>query len=219
MRDERRLPEVGVMRLSLYARELARWEREGRAYVSSAALGQALGFSAAQIRRDLSSCGQFGTSGRGYEVRRLRASLTAILGLAGRTWRMALAGVGNLGSALLAYRGFRERGFIFHLAFDADPAKVGRTIHGVRVEAIARLVASLRREPIDIGVIAVPVEQAQAVCDAFVEGRVSGMVNFAPTRLSAPAHVRVRDADVSMEFEQLTYHLSLNHRELHGQRG
>ena len=211
MSDTKRLPEVGVMRLSLYARELSRWEREGRTYISSAALGEALGLSAAQIRRDLSVCGQFGTSGRGYEVRRLRASLTSILGLSGRTWRVALAGVGNLGSALLAYRGFRERGFIFHLAFDADPAKVGRLIHGVRIEAIRQLVPLIQRDTIDIGIIAVPVDQAQRVCDAFVEGRVSGIVNFAPTRLSVPGRVKVRHVDLSMELEQLTYHLSTNH--------
>ena len=214
MRQEKRLPEVGVMRLSLYVRELARWEREGRMYASSANLAETLGLSAAQIRRDLSSCGQFGTSGRGYEVRRLRASLVEILGLAGRTWRVALAGAGNLGSALLAYRGFRERGFIFHMAFDADPGKVGRTVHGVRIEAIQQLKTLVRREGIDIGVIAVPVDEAQAVCDAFIKGRVSGIVNFAPTRLAVPARVTVRHVDLSMELEQLTYHLSLDHADV-----
>lgn len=213
--DDKRLPEVGVMRLSLYARELARWEREGRTYISSAALGEALGFSAAQIRRDLSSCGQLGTSGRGYEVRRLRSSLSAILGLAGRTWRVALAGVGNLGSALLAYRGFRECGFIFHLAFDADPAKVGRSVHGLRIEAIERLVPLIQREHIDIGVIAVPVGQAQAICDALVAAHVSGIVNFAPTRLATPPQITIRHVDLSMEFEQLTYHLSLTNGQRH----
>ena len=213
MRQEKRLPEVGVMRLSLYVRELARWEREGRHYISSANLGDVLGFSAAQVRRDLSSCGQFGTSGRGYEVRRLRASLVTILGLAGRTWRVALAGAGNLGSALLAYRGFRERGFVFHLAFDADPIKVGRVIHEMRIDAIQRLVPLVRREGIDIGVIAVPVDQAQDVCDAFIEGHVSGIVNFAPARLTVPARVKIRHVDLSMELEQLTYHLSLDHAE------
>ena len=213
MRREKRLPEVGVMRLSLYARELARWEREGRNFISSAALGEALGFSAAQIRRDLSVCGQFGTSGRGYEVHRLHEQLMAILGLAGRTWRVALAGVGNLGSALLAYRGFRERGFAFHLAFDADAAKMGRLVHGVRIEAIQQLTPSVQREAIDIGVIAVPVDQAADVCAAFVRGKVSGIVNFAPLRLTAPAHVTIRHVDLSMEFEQLTYHLSLDHAE------
>ena len=199
------------MRLSLYARELARWEREGRAFVSSAALGETLGLSAAQIRRDLSVCGQFGTSGRGYEVRRLRSSLISILGLSGRTWRVALAGAGNLGSALLAYRGFRERGFLFSLAFDADAAKVGRVIHNVRVAAIQQLVPLLQQDPVDIGIIAVPVDQAQSVCDAFVESRVSGIVNFAPTRVSVPPRVTIRHVDLSMELEQLTYHLSIAH--------
>lgn len=206
--SSKRLPEVTVMRLSLYAREMARWEREQRAYISSAALGKALGLSPAQIRRDLSACGQLGTSGRGYEVRRLRERLTAILGLAGRAWRVALVGVGNLGSALLAYRGFRERGFIFDSAFDADPVKVGRTVHGVRIEPIDRLAAHLQRQHIDIGVIAVPVDQAQAVCDTLVQTRVSGIVNFAPTRLITPSRMQIRHVDLSMEFEQLTYHLS-----------
>ena len=112
-----------------------------------------------------------------------------------------------------AYRGFRERGFVFALACDADPAKVGRVIHGARVEAIQRLVPLVQREAINIGVIAVPVDQAQAVCDGFVEGRVSGILNFAPIRLTVPGRVTIRHVDLSMELEQLTYHLALDRAE------
>ena len=219
MKGTKRLPEVGVRRLSLYVRELHRWQREGRTVISSTDFADALHLSSAQVRRDLSTCGQFGTSGRGYEVRRLHASLLRILGIADRTWAVALAGVGNLGSALLAYRGFQERGFLFRLAFDADRTKIGRTLYGVRVESVERLAELVQREAIPIGVIAVPAPQAQRVCDAFVAGRVSGIVNFAPTRLTAPRGVQLRHVDLSLEFEQLTYHLSLEHPQAaHAQR-
>jgi redox-sensing transcriptional repressor len=204
---EKSLPDVVVRRVSLYVRELRRLEKEGRLFVSSATLAACLGFSAAQIRRDLSSCGQFGTSGRGYDIRRLRGSLSAILGIDCHTWSMALAGVGNLGSALLAYQGFRERGFRFCVAFDADPAKVGQTIHGVPVEHVSRLTDIVQRDAIRVGVIAVPSERAQDVCDAFVQAGVHGIVNFAPTQLTAPAAIQLRHVDMSLEFEQLTYYL------------
>ena len=126
-------PEACVARLSLYVRELSRLGSQRVSFVSSRRLAALLGLSDAQVRRDLSYFGQFGTSGRGYEVQRLHDRLTMILGVSGRTWHVALAGIGNLGSALLAYRGFHERGFVFKIAVDSDAHKVGHTIQGLTV--------------------------------------------------------------------------------------
>lgn len=203
----RQVPEACIARLSLYLRELAELHRKRLAFVSSHRLASQLGLTDAQVRRDLSYFGQFGTSGRGYEVRRLHDRLTAILGVADRTWNVALVGVGNLGSALLAYKGFRERGFLFRVAVDADPRKVGTTVQGMTVEPAHRLVELVARHQIHIGVIAVPLQHAQHVCDQLVESGVQAIVNFAPTRLEAPASVRVRAVDLAIELESLAFYL------------
>ncbi|MDP3723782.1 MAG: redox-sensing transcriptional repressor Rex [Candidatus Omnitrophota bacterium] len=202
--------EACVARLSLYVRELARLETQRVGYVSSRRLAQQLGLTDAQVRRDLSYFGQFGTSGLGYEVQRLHERLTSILGMADRTWNVALAGVGNLGSALLAYRGFQERGFLFRVAVDADPQKVGRLVQGVEVAAVQRLTELVRRNHIHIGLIAVPVASAQEVCDQLVAGGVRAIVNFAPARLEVPSSVRLRAVDLAIELESLAFYLARN---------
>lgn len=204
---KRQIPEACVERLSLYVRELNRLRRQDSGFISSRRLAELLGVTDAQVRRDLSYFGQFGTSGRGYEVQRLLGALSQILGIEGRTWNVALAGVGNLGSALLAYRGFRERGFLFRVAVDADPQKIGRTIQGLTIAESRQLEALVRRHRIHIGIITVPSDAAQDVCDQFVRGGVRAIVNFAPARLEAPAPVRLRNADLALELDALAFHL------------
>ena len=207
-------PEACVARLSLYVRELTRLGAQQIAYVSSRRLAQQLGLTDAQVRRDLSYFGQFGTSGRGYEVQRLHGRLTAILGVSGRTWNVALAGVGNLGSALLAYRGFRERGFLFRVAVDADHQKIGKTIQGLIVASSQQLTSLVKECSIHIGLIAVPVEAAQDVCNRFIEGGVRAILNFAPVRLEVPAWIWLRSVDLAIELESLAFYLaqSANHK-------
>ena len=201
-------PEACVARLSLYVRELTRLGAQQVGYVSSRRLAQQLGLTDAQVRRDLSYFGQFGTSGRGYEVQRLHDRLTSILGVSGRTWNAALAGVGNLGSALLAYRGFQERGFLFRVAVDADPQKIGRTVQGIVVAPSQQLAALVKTHDIQIGLIAVPVESAQEVCNQLVESGVRAIVNFAPIRLEVPSSVRLRAVDLAIELESLAFYLA-----------
>ena len=205
-------PEASVARLSLYVRDLKRLSAQRVGFISSRRLAQQLGFTDAQVRRDLSYFGQFGTSGRGYEVQRLHDRLTSILGVADRTWNVALAGVGNLGSALLAYRGFRERGFLFQAAVDADPRKVGRTIQGVVVASSDQLAGLVKQHDIHIGLIAVPIESAQQVCDRFVAGGVRAIVNFAPVHLDVPPSIWLRAVDLATELESLAFYLAQANR-------
>ncbi len=201
------VPEACVARLSLYLREVTILHQKRIGFVSSRRLAEQLGLTDAQVRRDLSYFGQFGTSGRGYEVRRLHDRLTSILGVSGHTWHVALAGAGNLGSALLAYRGFRERGFLFRVVVDADAQKVGRTVQGITIAPTKQLAQLAREHHVHIGLIAVPVGAAQFVCDQLVQGGVKAIVNFAPVRLDVPPDVRLRTVDLAVELESLTFHL------------
>lgn len=204
---KRQVPEACIERLSLYVRELGHLQRRGSGFVSSRRLAQPLGLTDAQVRRDLSYFGQFGTSGRGYEVRRLLSTLSDILGIQGRTWHVALAGVGNLGSALLAYRGFHARGFVFKVIVDVDPQKVGRVIQGLTIAPSHQLEELVRRHQIHIGIITVPSDAAQAVCDQLIRGGVRAIVNFAPARVDVPAGVRLRNVDLALELEALAFYL------------
>lgn len=204
---KRQIPEACVERLSLYVRELNRLRRQDNGFISSRRLAELLGVTDAQVRRDLSYFGQFGTSGRGYEVQRLLGALNQILGIEGRAWNVALAGVGNLGSALLAYRGFRERGFLFRVAVDADPQKIGRTIQGLTIAESRHLETLVRRHRIHIGIITAPSDAAQDVCDQFVKGGVRAIVNFAPARLEVPPSVRLRNVDLALELDALAFYL------------
>ncbi len=206
--NSRLVPDACVARLSLYVRELRRLGAQRVNVVSSRRLAEQLGLTDAQVRRDLSTFGQFGTSGRGYDVQRLHDRLTAILGVSGRAWNVALAGIGNLGSALLAYRGFRERGFLFRILVDADPHKVGRVVHGITVAPANALAEWCKKHEIHIGLIAVPIDAAQEVCDQLVAGGVRAIVNFAPVHLDAPPTVRIRTVDLATELESLAFYLA-----------
>ena len=149
------IPAVVIDRLPVYARALNYLEEQGRDVVSSQELGNVLGVTPAQIRKDLSYFGRFGKQGRGYNVRRLALELRQILGL-DRQWSMILIGVGHLGQAILTYDGFQPQGFVIVDAFDADPSVVGKTIGGLVVQPIDDLRAYLEKRPVDIGIVAVP---------------------------------------------------------------
>jgi len=155
------IPEVVIERLPTYARALSRLARQGQEVVSSQDLGDLLGVTPAQIRKDLSYFGRFGKQGRGYNVRRLLEELRQILGL-DRQWTMALVGVGHLGKAILHYGGFAPQGFHIVAAFDNDPATVGQAVGELTVQCVDDLREALIARPVDIGIVAVPAEQAQA---------------------------------------------------------
>lgn len=202
-----RISDSTVRRLSVYLRLLRELSDEGREIVSSRELAERSGTTSAQVRKDLSLFGSFGKRGRGYTVSELESSLRGILGL-GRRWRVALVGVGKIGSALLGYEDLTRRGFDIVAAVDTDPAKVGRRVFGVVVTPLAELERTVREREVDMGILATPPEAAQAVADRLVEAGVDGLLNFAPVKLTAPDDVAVRSMDVALELEGLSFALS-----------
>jgi redox-sensing transcriptional repressor len=201
-KSERKVPELAVPRLSQYYRALL--ESGGREVISSEDLAALTGYGAAQIRKDLTYFGQFGTPGLGYNVGELKKSLSRILGL-DEEWSVALVGVGNLGAALLGYKGLRRPGFRLAAAFDKDPEKAGRTLEGVPVHEISELPRVVSRHGIRMGVITVPASAAQEVADQLAAAGVKAILNFAPLRLKVPAEVTVHNIDVAIELERLSF--------------
>lgn len=199
-----KISDSAVRRLSLYLRALRELDRGGREVISSRDLARRCGATSAQIRKDLSLFGSFGKRGRGYSVRELVRTLEQILGL-DRRWRVALVGVGKIGSALLGYRDLRRRGFDVVAAFDTAPSKVGTEVSGVRVSPLDGLEGTVRATGVEIAIIATPPESAQAVTTRLCEAGVSAILNFAPVELSVPPEVAVRTMDVVLELEGLCY--------------
>jgi redox-sensing transcriptional repressor len=202
-----KISEFTIRRLSNYYRILLNLEREDTNTVSSAKLAEICGVTSAQVRKDLSYFGNFGTRGLGYQVRELKVAIEEILGLNQR-WTMALFGAGSLGHALFFHQGFQEDGFFFSYLFDVDPAKVGEKWADVEIRTFAEAREILKREPVDIGVIATPERAAQEIADLLVETDVKGILNFAPTQLNVPERVRLRNVNLAMALENLSFFLS-----------
>ena len=202
-----RISESTVRRLSHYYRVLEEVEDEGKRLISSHRLAEREGVTSAQVRKDLSCFGSFGRRGLGYNVAHLRQEIRAILGL-DRRWRVAVVGAGNLGSALMLYRGFQKQGFDVVAAFDRDPARIGQHLGDLVVRDIAELPTAAKNGAIDMGVIATPVRAAQEVADALVAAGVRGVLNLAPRKLFVPSHVALRTVDMTVEFETLSFALN-----------
>jgi len=198
------VPKVVVSRLSLYLRELQRLEAAGQATISSGQLGTLLGFSDAQVRKDLGFFGQFGYPGVGYRCDELIRAMRDILGT-NQTWSVGMVGAGNLGQALLGYRGFGRQNFTITAAFDADPEKVGNVIQGIRIQPIEELAETIHAKGIRLGMIVVPAARAQEAADRLVAAGIEGIVNFAPVTLVLPPHVQNVGVDLAIELEQLSF--------------
>ena len=198
------VPKVVVSRLSLYLRELQRLQGAGQQTISSSQLGALLGFSDAQVRKDLGFFGQFGYPGVGYRCDELIHAMRDILGTNHR-WPVVMVGVGNLGQALLGYRGFGRQNFAIAAAFDADPTKVGQTVRGLRIQPLDELAATIREQGIRLGMIVVPADRAQEAADRLVAAGIEGIVNFAPVTLALPPHVQNVGVDLAIELEQLSF--------------
>ena len=209
MRDgeKRHVPTATVPRLALYLRKLRELHANGVTRVSSKDLAAMIDLNAAQIRKDFSYFGEFGTRGVGYEVPRLIAEITRSLGL-DRTWNVIIVGAGLLGTALARYRGFAEQGFRLVGVFDSSPTVIGASFGGGRVRSIDELDASCAQEHVDIALVTVPAAEAQATVDRLAAAGVRAVLNFAPVRVSAPPGVTVRPVDLSSELMFLSYSLA-----------
>jgi redox-sensing transcriptional repressor len=198
------VPKAVVSRLSLYLRELQHLIRDGNETTSSTQLGKLLGFTDAQVRKDLAYFGQFGYPGIGYRCSELVEAIKKILGT-NQPWPLAIVGLGNLGRALMGYRGFSQQGFRISAAFDVDPGKIGTSVEGIPVHHLDDLVRVAQEKAIRLAIIAVPGTSAQKVADALVAAGIDGILNFAPVTLNLPKHVRTVGVDLAIELEQLSF--------------
>ena len=198
------VPKAVVSRLSLYLRELQRLLRDGHETISSTQLGRMLGFTDAQVRKDLAYFGQFGYPGIGYRCPELVAKIREILGT-NQPWPLAIIGLGNLGRALMGYRGFSQQGFRIVAAFDVDQAKVGRQFDGIPVYHSSEFGEMVPKLHIRLAIIAVPAPAAQKVADELVAAGVDGILNFAPVTITVPKHVQLEAVDLAIELEQLSF--------------
>lgn len=203
------IPEATVARLPIYHRVLTALAEQGTATVSSEELAVACGVSSAKLRKDLSYLGSYGTRGVGYEVEFLSYQISRELGLA-NPWGVVVVGVGNLGRALISYRGFASRGFRIVGLFDTHPDVVGSNVQVVdrdfRVLAVEELSAVVADQDASIGVITTPAEAAQDIADRMVEAGLRSIVNFAPIVLNVSKDVEVRKVDLAVELQVLAFH-------------
>jgi redox-sensing transcriptional repressor len=202
------IPAPAVFRLSFYLRQLETFQRAEKHTISSKQLGDALGYTDAQVRKDLAYFGQFGHPGIGYRVEELIAQLRKILGT-DKVWNVALVGAGNLGRALVAYRGFLRKGFRLAAIFDADDKKVGQEFGELKVASMEILPALAAGHNIRLAIMTVPAEAAQAVADKLVAAGVRGILNFAPVSITVPPEVSVQSVDLAVQLEQLSFKMSL----------
>lgn len=203
----RKVPDSTVRRLAIYLHFLEEFEASGAATVSSQALARRGGTTAAQVRKDLSFFGSFGKRGLGYAVPELAGRLRLILGL-DRRYRVAVVGAGRVGSALAQYAGFPARGFDIVAVFDRDPAKIGQPLDGGRVRDASTIEQVVRSEQIEIGIVVTPAAAAQEVTDRLVAGGVRAILNFAPAPLVVPSRVELRNVNLALELETLSYALA-----------
>ena len=198
------VPKAVVSRLSLYLRELQHLVRDGNETTSSTQLGKLLGFTDAQVRKDLAYFGQFGYPGIGYRCNELIEAIRRILGT-NQPWSLAIVGLGNLGRALMGYRGFQHQGFRIVAAFDIDPAKVGKSIEGVPVHHLDDCSRIAQEHNIRLAIIAVPSAAAQRVADALIAAGIEGILNFAPVTLNSSKQTKIVGVDLAIELEQLSF--------------
>ena len=204
MSNFRKISDSTIRRLSLYYRALANSEKDGYSTVSSQDLAKKERLTPAQVRKDLSFFGSFGTRGLGYPVKELKEKIGSILGL-NRSWNVALIGVGNLGSALASYKEFQKQGFFIKLLFDNDPKKIGASLVGTTILDIKNLASQLKLQKIDLAILTLPGNAAQAVADEVVKSGVKAILNFAPVSLKVPEDVFLRNENMAIELEYLSF--------------
>ncbi len=202
----KQIPDIVVGRLPRYLQALEHMLKDGIKTTSSQELGDSIGISAAQIRKDLSQFGEFGKQGTGYSIRFLIDQIQAILHL-NQPWKLALVGVGDLGNALARYQGFTTRGFHIVLAFDNDPAKIGKLIGDVVIQDIACMAEEVQKNEVKIAMLTVPASAAQSAAEELVKGGVRAILNYAPISLNLPENIHVQYIDPIVKLQHMTYYL------------
>lgn len=209
---KKNIPSVTINRLSIYHRcleKILETERgEELKILSSLKIAEITGINSAQIRKDLAYFGEFGKRGLGYPVIDLSRELKKILGL-DKKWSVIIAGAGNLGKALVKYKGFQKRGFIIKGIFDNNSSKIGKRLGHIFIYDIKEVEKFIQTENISIGIIVVPADSAQEVADKMVAGGIKAILNFAPVHIVLSPEIKIHNVDLSIEFEGLTYYLSL----------
>lgn len=212
MLKRKSIPHITINRLSIYYRcleKIVEAENKKDYYIiSSSKIAEMTGINSAQIRKDLAYFGQFGKRGMGYYIKNLLLELRKILGLDKR-WSVIIAGAGNLGQALVNYRGFKKRGFIIKGIFDNNPLNIGKKLDHVYIYDIEEMEKFVRKKNIMIGVLTVSANSAQEVANKMVKSGIRAILNFAPTHLILPPEIKLHNVDLSIEFEGLTYYLSI----------
>jgi len=203
------IPNPAVKRLSLYLRQLETFKRKDRRTISSKQLGESLNLTDAQVRKDLAYFGQFGHPGIGYRVEDLIAQVKKILGT-DKVWNVLLVGAGNLGRALMAYKGFNAKGFRLAHVFDASPQLVGKKMGPFTVLPMTDLEPTIQKQQIRLAMIAVPADVAQGVVDQLVAAGIRGILNFAPTSVNVPPHIALNAVDLSVQLEQLSFQVNFS---------
>jgi len=201
-----KIPEATIIRLSVYSRHLTEVDRKGIITTSSGDIAEGVGVSPAQVRKDLAYFGEFGTRGVGYNVKDLRQHILRILNLSD-VWSVSLVGAGNLGLALSTYKGFKERGFIITSIFDSDPLKVGMKVGDLEVLPIEQLVEVTKQNRTRIGIVAVPSAAAQEIVDLLIKADIQAILNFAPGVLNVPPEIELRNVDLVVNLEVLTFNV------------
>lgn len=206
-RKTKKISDSTIHRLSVYYRALMTLEKDGYETISSKELAKREKLTPAQVRKDLSLFGSFGTRGLGYPVKQLMQQIAEILGI-NRLWNVALIGVGNVGSALVSYKEFAKQGFVIKLIFDNDQRKIGSNHKGIVVSDTAEMKRLLNEHDISIIILTVPAAAAQSVCEEVVEAGVKAILNFAPVNLRVPDDVLLRNENMAIELEHLSFSLT-----------
>jgi redox-sensing transcriptional repressor len=207
MAKSAKIPKATITRLSIYYRQLELLGFDGYRMVSSENLAWLCQVNPAQVRKDLGYFGEFGVRGVGYDVIDLQIHIKRILAV-NRDWNLGIAGIGNLGSALLQHQNLWERGFRCIAAFDNDSGKIGKTAPGgVKITDIKDLKQAVKDQNIEIGVITTPASAAQTVADLFLKAKVSALLNFSPTRISVPESCLVEHIDFTVKLDMISYEL------------
>jgi len=206
VKKRKEIPKETLKRLPLYLRCLNKLILKGQTTLSSKDLATILPMNSAKIRKDLSYFGNFGKRGVGYELKSLIVNIREILNL-DQTWRLALVGVGDIGSALLSYPGFNQGCFQIELAFDGDPNLIGRRVAGKEIRDSSDITPLVEEFGIQIGIVAVPAEIARDIADRLVSGGVTGIINFAPVVLDLKEEINCAQIDIETELSKLTYYV------------